>query len=57
MIRYVSRKSLSSDKKALIIKEMERYLELGIKVNFEHVDQLKRTKAGKLKQFVSNLKT
>jgi phenylacetate-CoA ligase len=32
---------------------MERYLESGIKVSFDRVDKLKRTKAGKLKQFTS----
>ena len=55
IIRFVSREALSSDKKALIKKEMERYLEPGIEVSFERVNQLKRTKAGKLKQFVSSL--
>jgi phenylacetate-CoA ligase len=56
-ICFVSRKALSSDKKQLITKEMERYLEPGIKVSFERVDQLKRTKAGKLKQFISKLES
>jgi phenylacetate-CoA ligase len=56
-IYFVSREALSSDKTSLIIKEMERYLESGIEVSFERVDHLKRTKSGKLKQFVSNLKT
>lgn len=55
IIRFVSQKELSSEKKGVIITEMERYLEPGIKVEFERVKQLKRTKAGKLKQFVSNL--
>jgi len=55
IIRFVSRDALSIDKKELITAEMERYLEPGIKVTFERVDQLKRTKAGKLKQFVSKL--
>lgn len=55
IIRFVSREVLSSDKKALIKKEMERYLEPGIEVSFERVNQLNRTKAGKLKQFVSSL--
>ncbi len=55
IIRFVSRETLSSDKKALIKKEMELYLEPGIEVSFERVNQLNRTKAGKLKQFVSSL--
>lgn len=54
-ISYVSRNALSTVKKEIITEEMERYLETGIKVNFERVKKLKRTKAGKLKQFVSNL--
>ncbi|EDP69556.1 possible capK protein [Flavobacteriales bacterium ALC-1] len=54
-IRFVSRKAISKDKKGLITQEMERYLEPGIKVDFERVNKLKRTKAGKLKQFVSSL--
>ena len=54
-ISFVSREAISSDKKTLIAKEMERYLEPGITISFERVDQLKRTKAGKLKQFISNL--
>ena len=41
----------------LITSEMERYLELGITVSFRRVDKLKRTNAGKLKQFVSNFQS
>jgi phenylacetate-CoA ligase len=52
-IRFVSREELSPAKKKFITTEMERYLEPGIKVSFERVDKLKRTKAGKLKQFTS----
>lgn len=55
IIRFVSQKELSLERKGVITTEMERYLEPGIKVEFERVKQLKRTKAGKLKQFVSNL--
>jgi phenylacetate-CoA ligase len=32
---------------------MKRYLEPGITIEFERLESLKRTKAGKLKQFVS----
>ncbi|MBF8148998.1 phenylacetate--CoA ligase family protein [Winogradskyella sp. F6397] len=55
MIRFVSRIELSKAKKDIIIAEMEHYLESGISVSFERVEQLKRTKAGKLKQFISKL--
>ena len=52
-IRFVSREELLPAKKKFITTEMERYLESGIKVSFDRVDKLKRTKAGKLKQFTS----
>ncbi len=55
IIRYVSREDLDFEKKELITAEMTRYLEAGINVSFERVEQLKRTKAGKLKQFISKL--
>ena len=54
-IHFVSREALSTQKKETIAQEMERYLEPGIKVDFERVKKLTRTKAGKLKQFVSSL--
>jgi len=54
-IRFVSRAELSKAKKNIIMVEMERYLEPGITVSFERVEKLKRTKAGKLKQFISKL--
>ena len=54
-ITFVSRDELSSKKETLITSEIERYLESGIRVSFERLDQLKRTKSGKLKQFVSKL--
>ncbi len=54
-IRFVSREELSFNKKTIITKEMERYLEPGIIVSYDRVNKLKRTKAGKLKQFVSSL--
>jgi phenylacetate-CoA ligase len=57
IIRYVSKVELGDDEKAFISDEMVRYLETGIMITFERVTQLKRTKAGKLKQFVSNLKS
>ncbi|NNE32376.1 MAG: phenylacetate--CoA ligase family protein [Winogradskyella sp.] len=54
-IRYLSREVLSLTKMNLITKEMENYLEPGIHVHFKRVDRLHRTKAGKLKQFISSL--
>jgi phenylacetate-CoA ligase len=56
-ISFVSRDELSTKKREIIIAEMERYLEPGINVSFNRVKKLKRTKAGKLKQFVSNLES
>tara|TARA_R110002049_G_scaffold293010_2_gene477810 strand:+ start:51 stop:1358 length:1308 start_codon:yes stop_codon:yes gene_type:complete len=55
IIRFVSKEELSNAQKEIIVAEMERYLEPGIKVDFNRVSQLKRTKAGKLKQFISKL--
>lgn len=55
IIRFVSKEELSNAQKEIITAEMERYLEPGIKVDFNRVSQLKRTKAGKLKQFISKL--
>lgn len=54
-IYYVSKKELSAAKKKVISSEMVNYLEPGISVNFERVEVLQRSKAGKLKQFVSKL--
>ena len=54
-ISFVSGEELSAEKKEIITAEMKRYLEPGINVSFNRVKKLKRTKAGKLKQFVSNL--
>ncbi|MCX7546551.1 phenylacetate--CoA ligase family protein [Xanthomarina sp. F1114] len=55
-IKYVSSEVLSSEKKNQILKEMERYLEGGLQVNFEQLDKLERSKSGKLKQFSSLIK-
>lgn len=52
-IKYVSGTELTSKKKDTIMTEIERYLEPGLSIHFERVDELKRTKAGKLKQFIS----
>ncbi len=52
-IIYVSSKKLSEEKKLIISNEMERYLEKGLQIIFEHQNQLQRSKSGKLKQFSS----
>jgi phenylacetate-CoA ligase len=52
-IIYVSSEDLSKEKKDLIIKEMQRYLEPNLTILFEQQDTLKRSKSGKLKQFSS----
>ncbi len=52
-IIYVSDKTLSTNKEAIIKTEMESYLEKGLHVYFEKQDQLERSKSGKLKQFTS----
>ncbi|WP_299127971.1 phenylacetate--CoA ligase family protein [uncultured Winogradskyella sp.] len=54
-INYVSKDELSAEKKALISSEMTNYLEPGIQVLYNRVKVLKRTKAGKLKQFISKV--
>ncbi|NRB59540.1 MAG: phenylacetate--CoA ligase family protein [Winogradskyella sp.] len=54
-IIYISKEPLPESQEAFITSEMENYLEPGIKVKFERVKQLQRTKAGKLKQFVSKI--
>ncbi|WP_178986377.1 phenylacetate--CoA ligase family protein [Winogradskyella helgolandensis] len=54
-IKFVSRDELSPKKRTLITSEIERYLESGITVSFERLNKLKRSKSGKLKQFVSKL--
>ncbi|MEO1030062.1 MAG: phenylacetate--CoA ligase family protein [Bacteroidota bacterium] len=53
IIKFVSRQELSFDKKNIIAKAMEQYLEPGISIVFERVDALDRTTSGKLKQFTS----
>ena len=52
-IQYVSGKELNSQEKAAIEKAVTEYLEKGLKITFERADVLKRSKRGKLKQFVS----
>ena len=55
-IIYSSDKELTNEKMDVIKKEMERYLEPGIKVVFKRELKLKRSKSGKLRQFTSHIK-
>ena len=55
-IIYSSDDELSHEKKSIIKKEMERYLEPGITVLFSREPILKRSKSGKLRQFTSHVK-
>lgn len=50
---YVSSVRLSGEMETLIKKEMTNYLESGLNITFEHRDEIKRSKSGKLKQFSS----
>ena len=55
-IQYASEKELSEQEKLDIQKSIFEYLENDLKLIFERVDVLKRSKSGKLKQFVSLIK-
>ena len=50
---YVAESALSKLKLEEISQAMTKYLEEGLDINFEHVDILKRSDRGKLKQFES----
>jgi phenylacetate-CoA ligase len=54
-ICYVSDEKLSEDKMKIIKIEMESYLEKGLNIQFKRLNQLQRSKSGKLKQFSSLL--
>ncbi|WP_166960021.1 phenylacetate--CoA ligase family protein [Yeosuana marina] len=54
-IKYTSDKALSSENKKHILTDIETYLEKGLSVEFEKLDQIERTKSGKLQQFKSFL--
>ncbi len=55
-IIYGSSEDISKEKKELIKKEIEAYLESGLDITFERQELLKRSKSGKLKQFSSLIK-
>jgi phenylacetate-CoA ligase len=52
-ISYVSQSELSVKHKNKITEEVQNYLEPHIKVTFDRVEQLQRSRSGKLKQFTS----
>ena len=55
-ITYSSDEELSDEKMSIIKKEMKRYLEPEINIEFTRETQLKRSKSGKLRQFTSHVK-
>lgn len=52
-ILYVADNELSQQEKLAIQKSIFEYLEKGLNLSFERIDVLKRSKSGKLKQFIS----
>lgn len=54
-IIYKSDQVLDAHKTEAIKTEMERYLEPGLVILFEHVNRLQRSQTGKLKQFTSHI--
>lgn len=55
-IQYVAQKELKKNEKLEIQKSIFKYLEKDLNLIFERADVLKRSKSGKLKQFVSLIK-
>jgi phenylacetate-CoA ligase len=54
-INYVADKILNDQQKQTILKAIDKYLEPNLKINFNRKSQIKRSKSGKLKQFVSKI--
>jgi len=54
-IKYVSFKTLSSEKLNAINTAISQYLEPGLIITFERLSEIQRSKSGKLKQFISYL--
>lgn len=52
-IKYVSSEALSIEKIKAINEAIDRYLEPGLIITFEQLEEIKRSKSGKLKQFKS----
>jgi phenylacetate-CoA ligase len=55
-IQYVADKALSQQEKNAVQKSVFEYLEKDLKLIFERTTVLKRSKSGKLKQFISLIK-
>ena len=55
-IEYVSIRELANAQKEKIKKALLDYLEPNLKIEFFKLDELKRSKSGKLKQFTSLIK-
>jgi len=55
-ILYISPVELKSLQKRNIQKAIDTYLEPGLHLNFKKTEHIRRTKSGKLKQFVSEVK-
>ncbi|CAM3342762.1 phenylacetate--CoA ligase family protein [Aequorivita lipolytica] len=56
-INYVSEEPLTQEKKSFIAKTLEQFLESGLTFIFHRKEQLDRSESGKLKQFVSLVKS
>lgn len=54
-VLYVANETLSSTQISKIRKAVENYLEPRLQLNFKRQDSIKRTKNGKLKQFISEI--
>lgn len=54
-IDYVADEDLDSQQKQKILKALNQYLEPNLKIKFNRKLQIKRSKSGKLKQFVSKV--
>lgn len=55
VIEYISQRELTTTEKEKINLKIKTYLEDGLLINFERKHTLKRTKSGKLKQFISEI--
>jgi len=56
-IQYKASGELDALQKQRIKKAIDEYLEKGLTIQFEHKEELERSKSGKLKQFTSKVKS
>lgn len=54
-VLYASIQPLDTKMKTTVLEALNRYVGDRLEIEFEHVQQLKRSKSGKLKQFISKL--